>query len=628
MTILINLLSALCFASQVQDTLVSVEHQTVRFSVPLRFETIYGSGICINQKCSVIATAYHIQLAAGKGNLAVTGGHTRKVLSLANDSDSNKTDVRAGRRMFSYNLANDVSFVYTKKPIPHKSGISYSHLYHVGQRVQIAGFYHGKLVTQEAHLIGADALLQMGTAQLRENLILDVGVKQGYSGSAVLDEQGRLLGMIILTGAIPSNSGNTRASVALPVRTIAKALLKLDPSLADSIFGTIPEAEQPSTAQMSFAVEDDSASPEEPSAVFPELAAAASDVQDPVAKLRAKAAVSAGLLVNFLAKQCVTEGVEKPVCHEVGVVEGQQIYRRIRRNHKLGEPVTTIPNANHSVWTGAEWFYTLTEIAENPWVFQGLFKDQYLFSFMSSAEDDRCSYEERPGGAIPLFRNGHLPWQGSVACFEQILTDKAFNVLSVFTDWRPPEACLTQFFQTAIYFDWIELEGVNSPVPFPAREQIVAKFRGQERLRFSNVTWTEYRQYRVSHKITARIKSRQANSSRGRQQNPVESDTAPPPAEIISAAAAKDIHHRLSSAYGLVSDLEDPVRALRACRPETSAGHWPQDSGYEQVRWKKSAQELQDKDKRPSGLTAPTFQTGCKPLPYSMVHFSIFARSA
>lgn len=501
--LIVLLLCSTCVASNVQDSLIGVEHQTVRFSVPLKVETLYGSGICINQECSVIATACHIQMAAGRGNLAVAGGHTRKVLSLANESDSNKTDVSVGRKTFFYNIANDVSFVYTRKPVRHKSGISYSYHYHIGQEVQVAGYYHGKFTTKEAHIIGADALLEIGTARLRDNIVLDISEKQGQSGSAVLDERGQLIGMIILTGAVKAKSADITASVALPVRTIAKALVKLDPSLGKSVFDNIAEGEQ-MPVQRTFEVYEDNDSPDDTSPVFPILEAAASDVPDSVARLRAKAAASASLLVNVIAKQCVIERNDKSKCHEVAIIEGEQIYREIKRKGKLGEATTRFPRDKNRVSMEGEWLYTLSEIAENLWIFQGVVKDQYLFSFMSSPEDNRCyleDYEEGSGKVLSLFGRRYLPWKGPVACFEQILTDKDFNVLSVFTDWRPPEGSFTLWFQTAIYYDWVELYGVKSPIPFPTEERIVAKLQGEKHLRYGNVTWTEYKRYRASHKI-------------------------------------------------------------------------------------------------------------------------------
>src|SRR5271169_6421746 len=96
---MIIMLLNISLAYNLQDNLVSVEHQTIRFSIPVKAYTLYGTGICINQGCSVVATTYHIQLAAGMGNLAIAGGRTKKVLSLANASDGNKTDVSVGKRI-------------------------------------------------------------------------------------------------------------------------------------------------------------------------------------------------------------------------------------------------------------------------------------------------------------------------------------------------------------------------------------------------------------------------------------------------------------------------------------------------------------------------------------------------
>src|ERR1700680_3495399 len=91
---IVLLLNSVCVASNVQDSLVGVERTMARFSVhsavPLRLERVSGSGICIDPKCSVVATASHIQMAAGRGNLKIASSDTSKVLSLANESDNGK----------------------------------------------------------------------------------------------------------------------------------------------------------------------------------------------------------------------------------------------------------------------------------------------------------------------------------------------------------------------------------------------------------------------------------------------------------------------------------------------------------------------------------------------------------
>ena len=216
-------LNTMCSAADLKDHLVGVQHATAKLSLPPQIQQVQGSGICINQNCSVVATPYHIQMMVGRANLRVGNHHTEKVLSLANESDADKSDVTVGKRTLSYNIANDVSFIYTKKSTAHKSGVPYSYNFYVGQKVTVAGYYKGKFETREACILGVNLPLVMGEAELKENVILDVHLKPGTSGSAVLDERGNLLGMIVLSGVLKSIGGDLTTSIALPVRTIARA---------------------------------------------------------------------------------------------------------------------------------------------------------------------------------------------------------------------------------------------------------------------------------------------------------------------------------------------------------------------------------------------------------------------
>ena len=498
------LLTSLCPAADVRSHLVGVHHSAVHFSFPaIKGRDIRGSGICINERCSVVATAYHIQMLAGRTHLTVTSGHTDKVLSLANEHATNKSDVSVENShiSLSYDIANDVSFVYTKKAVPYKSGIPYSYKFYVGQKVEVAGYYDHEFVTREARIIGANVLLVIGQAQLSENLVLDIRVNPGTSGSAVLDERGNLLGMIILTGSLKLSSGDLIASVALPVRTIAKALVKLDPVLGSVIFNDIPETE-PRLVHMTPVVYQESDTPEDTSPVIPELSAIPSDVPNSIDMLRAKSEAASKLMVNFVTRQCFAQGTQKPLCHELSIIDDQQRFRGILKNGRLGKLTDSFPVQKHGIWAQSDWADTLGEIAEDgdPWVFEGSVDDRYLFTLRSTPKDGRCYWEEYSQGT-PLFGGGHPAWKGPVDCFEQILTDKDFNVLSVFTERRPPADCLAQVVQTAIYYDWIKLEGLTSPVLLPVRERITAQVQGQKNLWYANMSWTDYEEFRAEHKV-------------------------------------------------------------------------------------------------------------------------------
>jgi len=199
-------------AEEVRDHLVRVERSIIQFAgVPETYK-VWASGICINPNCSVVATAYHTQMLIGKKQLRVAGGHTTKVLSLANESDTNKAALPYDKKILSLNMAHDISFLYTKHSVPHKSGASLSYSCYVGEIVQVAGFNDRHFETRSARIIGLNVLMINGGAELEENMILDVTMDRGTSGSGVFDERGRLLGMIILSGTVRFGDGNLPVS--------------------------------------------------------------------------------------------------------------------------------------------------------------------------------------------------------------------------------------------------------------------------------------------------------------------------------------------------------------------------------------------------------------------------------
>jgi hypothetical protein len=494
-------LVSVSYCADVKSHLVGVQHSSVTLSFPVKVRQISGSGICIDQKCSIIATAYHIQKFAGGAALQAASEHTDKVLSLARNSDPDKSDLPMGnlKATLLYNISNDMSFIYTKNPVPHKSGATCSYRSNIGQTVIVAGFYKNKFESKVAHLIGVDLPLTIGKTPLSEDLVLDIAVKSGTSGSGVFDEQGNLLGMIVFSGVIKQKGGDVTSSIALPVRSIATALATLDPERAHAVFGDIPKAVlQPSP--LAYVLYQESDLPEDTSLVIPELTAVVSDVPNPVARLQSQADSASKLMVNFITKECLVQGTQKSICHELSIDNGQQSYRKIGKNGKLGKPAELFPTQSHGIWTQSDWADTLGEIADNPWVFQGVVDDGYLFSFASTAENDRCYYEEHSQGT-PLFGGGHPEWKGSVVCFEQVLTDKDFNVLAVFTDMRPPDACLTRILQTATYYEWISVAGIKTPVLLPVRERMSARMVGQKDLLYSGLAWSGYQKFRSDHKI-------------------------------------------------------------------------------------------------------------------------------
>jgi hypothetical protein len=465
---------------------------------------VHGSGICVDQSCSVVATAAHVQMLAGRANLAVDNARTRKILSAAAPEDANQSKVQVGSetKVWSYNLGNDVAFVYTTKPVPRKSGVTYSYNPSVGDKVTVAGYRDRVFETKEARIIGWNVPLAVGQGQLDENLILDTELSPGTSGSGVFDERGRLLGMIVLSGVLQFKSGDLSASVALPMKTLARALTRVDPALGSALFDPFPEgdAKGETTTKAEYVVYRENDVPDPASLVIPELSAVPIEVSHPVEKLRAQAEAASRQMVNFVTTQCLAQGSEKPICHELSIADGQQTFRRKNKNGRLGKPTRAFPVQKHGVWTDTDWADSLAEIAENPWIFEGMMGEHYLFSYLSDADDDRCYYEEYSQGS-PLFGGGHPGWKGSVVCREQIITDKDFNVLATFSEQRPPESCLTRLIQTAMYYEWVKVEGLNGPILLPVKARVAARVLGQKDPWYTSIDWSDYKKFRAEHDI-------------------------------------------------------------------------------------------------------------------------------
>jgi hypothetical protein len=504
--LLLLLLSSFCFSAEEKNHLVAVERTTFHWSFPPHTQQIGGNGICIDRSCSIIATAYHTQMLVGRFKLGIDESRTEKVLSLANDNDTGKTDVPVRvsgmkTRSLTYNPARDISFIYTAKSIHHKSGIPYAYKSNVGETVRVVGYSKDRLVTMEAHIIGLDVPLMMGESRLDENIVLDIATPPGTSGSAVLDEAGNLLGMITLSGAIEGNRDYSATSVALPTKTIARALTRLDPVRGAAIFNGIPE-EKATLPTVNSAVYEESDSFEDSSSsmLIPGQTGVPADVLNAVDKLRAHAATSSKLLVNIVTKQCLTQENRKPLCHELAMIDGEQTFREVGSSGKLGEPTHAFPKQKQGVWMQSDWSETLAGIADNAWTFRGSENGHYIFSYVSPAEEDRCYWEDY-SNSVPLFGGGRGDWKGSVDCVERVETDADFNVVAVFTEMYPPAPCPTQFVQTAMYFNWIRLEDVKSALLLPVMEKVMAKVSGQRRLLYTTVSWDHYRTFRAEHKM-------------------------------------------------------------------------------------------------------------------------------
>jgi len=486
-------------ASETKAHLVRVHRSTVRFPVGLQIDSERVNGICIDQSCSIVATICPEQRVVGRGNFGIVGSRTLKVLSLTNAPDTTKMPegVPVG-------IAVQLSFIYTKSPILHKAGISFSYSPQVGQKVWIAGFNGDWLIKQQARIIGIDNALSMGREELRNTIMISDLSVPVVGGSAVLDVGGKLLGMVIYSGRVSDAYTSANVAIALPVALIGRTFARLDPVIAPNVFRDLPPLtvaqEEGLTSSRGRNVQDI------PFVPIPTLSALPSDIPDAVVRLQAKASAASKAMVNLIAKQCLTIGNTGTFCHELSVVDGEQRFREIKSGNRLGKPTETFPIQSHAVWITTDWAETLGAIAEQSWVFEGTNDKHYVFTYRAGVGDDRCSYREYSTlrSMLSLFGE-HPAWEGKVPCFVQILTDEDFNITAIFTERTPPSPCNAQIVQTAFYYEWTQLAGLASPLLLPARETVIAEMRGENKLLHSEAVWSDYKQFRVSTTFSSQL---------------------------------------------------------------------------------------------------------------------------
>jgi hypothetical protein len=498
--LIILALSTVSPCQNVRDYCVRVQSSTLQWFPP-SIRSAAGTGICIGENCSIVLTTFHMQLAAGRAGLEVSGGKIGKVVSAATSIDGDKTDARLGNKIVSYNIANDFSFLYMQRKVRHKERAIAGYQQNAGQTVYIAGYYGNVFQILKTRLIGVNVPLTTGESELKENLVLDIDLKPGSSGSAVLDEHNRLLGMIVVTGKLKLNAGDaSRVSIALPIRSIAARLISLDPALGSALFSDIPEAEQNKTSPPAMKNEELEL-PENTSPVLPALSPVQRKVPGAIYTLQQKAAAAANIMRSVVAEQCMVQGTAKAKCHEVSINNGDQTFREVRQNGKLGKQVSKLPTPKAGVWFASDWADTLAMIAEGPWTFEGAIGEKYLFTRQFDANDDQCEYEEH-SSPVPLFGGAYGNWKGVVPCIEKVITDQEFSVVADFLEVYPPSGrCKFKILQSAIYYNWVSVEGLKAPMLLPISQRINGKQEDRDKLVYTTISWAKYRKFGSEHKI-------------------------------------------------------------------------------------------------------------------------------
>jgi hypothetical protein len=124
-----------------------------------------------------------------------------------------------------------------------------------------------------------------------------------------------------------------------------------------------------------------------------------------------------------------------------------------------------------------------------------------LFTRQFDANDDQCEYEEH-SSPVPLFAGAYGDWRGVVPCIEKVITDQEFSVVADFLEVYPPSGrCKFRILQSAIYYNWVSVEGLTAPMLLPTSQRINGKQEDRDKLVYTTISWAKYRKFGSEHKI-------------------------------------------------------------------------------------------------------------------------------
>jgi hypothetical protein len=441
-----------------------------------------GSGICIDTPCLHVLTAYHV-VALLKAGLKVEGVPVASILSATGPLDSGSIEMHVAGSILQYDPARDIALLTLKRPLPARFiGLPFAtYRPSIGQRVtRIArhGDAHdtatGGVVAEELRYETAGRLVD-----LDRFFLLDCSSRPGNSGGAVIDEQGRVLGLVEIRSSEESGRSGTAVMGASAVDEFLRAK---DPSLWARLFDKPAE---------------DLASAQKPAADWPvELdhpPIPANGVTDPdlfAAELRAQSARSLAAMQRMIALQSMRswgDGErEQAWRYQVSVSSDGQRFRS-EAGRELGAGALPAPKAG--ILPESEWYDTLSLMAKVRLEYIGASSRSgepvLAFAFHNEASDETCRFRQRTAA---LF--GHKEEESYVACDGQVVSDEHFNVLGIMLRLSPGFGAVAEWRALARY-GLIKLHDGNGPYLLPMNMDVSARLNNGKMYHASE-DWSDY----------------------------------------------------------------------------------------------------------------------------------------
>jgi hypothetical protein len=414
------------------------------------FQTVrFGTGFCIDPDCRFIGTNYHVAKAMGKHFKVKGSPVVHRWLGTGPDdeeaSENRQSLIPGLKYKEKYALIRDIAIVELRWPLSTKGyhGVPfYNDDLEYGQEAYVYAFpfnWNPKrhLEKFKAKFLGYNVKYsKLSWEDLSDKpLVFDYSqedgkLRGGASGGIVVDEQGRIIGIL---NALASDMDHT--IIAVPVHSFANFLSRVHPYLSTQLFPksvVIPPASADNYPEWT---------PPAPSGHLERRPVEPPEIQT----LRQKATVLADSMRNFIAVQSFEWGKgdrsNTPAAiaqFEVRVIDGSEKFREYPDGTKEFQDVPFPAPLNTAVATGGEWaempdlvgnnlklrINHAPDITMNGETFQ-------VFQWVGHIEDGICKFK-----TIVDFGFASLSKVNTLDCYGEVWTDEDLNLVRASENYK------------------------------------------------------------------------------------------------------------------------------------------------------------------------------------------------
>jgi S1-C subfamily serine protease len=512
--------------------------QTASAIVHLSAGSKHGTGVCLDSPCVHVLTNYHVVALLGERLRAETT-KVRNITAATGPADAEARTIQGVQKNFAfrYNPARDLAVLTLAKPLPNPfhalsfatyrpiqhqrvAGIAYNppHLSLAGmgflsaQRDRI-GIREGEISLLNAQVI---SLTDNRPAMIDGSLLLTFPSNAGNSGGAVVDGDGKAVGIICGAELVPGHPQNdVVGTLALPVTTVFRFLREKEPQLWARVFFGQETVSDAAAEELAGQLEGKAEAA--PVAVVGPLAGLnldhppvrdeSSDAAAVVAALERRAGERVAILRNVIAEQQLEmwgDNQRRELWrHEIAIYSQGQTFREIKADGTLAKVVSDLPYPKAGARPGSEWSMLLRRVAAGAMPLRYLGTSSYqgktvhTFSYAATAQDKVCDFAERVSRTL----GGSESWTGYVDCSGGVIADEQFNPLQISQELYPPPGRLAGLIRVSVAYRFIVIPGSSDPLLLPADLNLACEFTSGE-WHFASVTWKNYHRFKVESTIT------------------------------------------------------------------------------------------------------------------------------